>query len=198
MRKLVTAGVAALTVVGGMAAGAAVGSPDVASAQEETAPAVEASPADAGRESLAEVLGNLVEDGTLTQTQADAVEEAIRTRVGPRSPRFRHAAHHGIEAAAGAIGIGPGDLVEQLRAGQTMAQVAQANGVDEQHVVDALVAEANEHIDRALESDRIDEERAAELRERAVERAESIVAGDYPEREGAGRFGPRAERRPGG
>ncbi|MEA3020984.1 MAG: hypothetical protein QOI47_2508 [Actinomycetota bacterium] len=47
-----------------------------------------------------------------------------------------------MQAAATAIGISVADLRAALRSGQTIAQVAQAHGVDVNTVVDAMVAEA--------------------------------------------------------
>jgi len=97
----------------------------------------------------------------------------------------------GFDAAAEAIGIEPSALLEALRDGQTMAEVAEANGVAVADVVAAMVAEANEHLAEAVADGRITQEqadeRAATLEERITER----VNGEFEPRGPGGRFGHR-------
>lgn len=74
--------------------------------------------------------------------QQQAPDDQNQDRQGPRR------GHHGpkLEAAAQAIGIEVDALREALRNGQTVAQVAQANNVSVDTVVDAMVQDAREHI----------------------------------------------------
>lgn len=51
-----------------------------------------------------------------------------------------------LEIVADTIGIDVSDLWQELRSGSTIADVAEANGVDPQTVIDALVADAEQHI----------------------------------------------------
>jgi hypothetical protein len=81
-------------------------------------------------------LAGLVADGTLTQEQADAVRDAAREHRGDRREHRRAV----VAAAAEAIGIPPEDLVARVRAGETIAEVAEAEGVDPQTVRDAIAA----------------------------------------------------------
>jgi chorismate mutase len=60
-----------------------------------------------------------------------------------------------IRTAAEAIGIDADELRTALRDGQTIAQVAEANGVDPQDVVDALVAQATERITKVVNGDTV-------------------------------------------
>lgn len=53
-----------------------------------------------------------------------------------------------LEAAAGALGIDAADLMSQLRDGSTIAEVATAQGVDVNTVIDAMVAQVLENSDR--------------------------------------------------
>lgn len=81
-----------------------------------------------------------------------------------------------LEAAAEAIGISVDDLKSALKEGKTIAEVAEANGVDRQTVIDALVAAGNEQLD--------------ELRATLPERMAELVDRTLPERgEGHGRRG---------
>ena len=201
MRTPVAAGLATLAVVGGVAIGATVGTPELATAQQDTTESTESTQStepstEADRPEhvgLDEVLADLVEDGTLTQEQADAVEEAITSRMGPGFGRFGHG-HRGfgvgLDAAAEAIGIESDALRSALMDGQTLAEVAEANGVERQAVVDALIAEAETRIDQALDDGSIDEDQATELRERAATKAEEAVDGTLPQRGFGHRHGP--------
>jgi hypothetical protein len=88
----------------------------------------------------------------------------------------------GLDAAAEAIGIESEELRTALRDGSTIAEVAESHDVDVQTVIDALVADAEAAIDQAVENGRIDEDRAAVIKENLPDRIEAMVNGE-------GRFG---------
>jgi hypothetical protein len=91
----------------------------------------------------------------------------------------RHLAHRGerLATAAEALGISEDELRAALEDGQSIAQVAEAQGVDVQVVIDALVAAATERL----------EELEASLPERMTELVNKEGWGDH---EGPGRRGP--------
>lgn len=181
MRKqLVTVGLAATLVAGGAGALALVG-PGVSFAQETTqeAPAADVSPEPGAR--LAEALQPLLDDGTLTQDQVDAVVDTLRDAMprGGHGPGMRGGP--GLDAAAEVLGTTVDDLRSALRDGQSLADVAAANGVDVQAVVDALVAEAQAHLgEKVAEGDLTQEEADARLAE-ITERITAMVNGERPE-----------------
>jgi hypothetical protein len=125
------------------------------------------------------VLDDLVEDGTLTQDQADAVADALQEARPDRLPGF--GPWHGVgpfggpilDEVADAIGIEVDELRDALRDGQTIAEVAESEDVDPQTVIDAIVAAARERLDEAVADERIDQEDAdehlADLTERITE-----------------------------
>jgi hypothetical protein len=132
-----------------------------------------------GGSHLRESLQALVDDGTLTSEQADAVAEhlvASRPDHGGLGGGRGHHRGPGFdgEVVAGIIGIDPEALHEQLRAGSSLAEIAEANGVDPQAVIDALVTEATEHLALAVENGRLTQaeadERLADLTERITDR----------------------------
>ena len=96
-------------------------------------------------------------------------------RGGHRGPR-----RIALDTAAEAIGISAADLRTALQDGSTIAEVATANGVEVQTVVDALVAEATARIDAAVEDGRLDEERAAEIKAELPDRITARVNGEDP------------------
>ena len=105
-----------------------------------------------------------VQQGTLTQEQADAIKPRLQTGdVGPLfgGRGFGRGSHGGLrdvagvkqamlDAAASTLGITTAELNTQLRSGQTIAQLAQAHNTTEQAVVDAALAAAKSRLDAAV------------------------------------------------
>jgi len=90
-------------------------------------------------------LQTLVDDGTLTSSQLDAVVaalEAARPMGGGHDARGEKRQER-LTTAAEAIGITAEELKTAIEGGQTIAQVAEANGKSVQSVIDALVAQAS-------------------------------------------------------
>ena len=96
-------------------------------------------------------LQTLVDDNTLTSSQLDAVVtalEAARPMGGGQEGGQNHGGARGekrqerLTTAAEAIGITAEELKTAIEGGQTIAQVAEANGKTVQSVIDALVAQA--------------------------------------------------------
>ena len=96
-------------------------------------------------------LQTLVDGGTLTSSQLDAVAaalEAARPMGGGHEGRG-HGGDRGekrqemLTTAADAIGITADELKTAIEGGQTIAQIAEANGKSVQSVIDALVAQAS-------------------------------------------------------
>jgi hypothetical protein len=67
------------------------------------------------------------------------------TEVPPGRPLLAHRGER-LTAAADALGVTEEELRAALEAGRSIAQVAEAEGVDVQVVVDALVADATERL----------------------------------------------------
>jgi hypothetical protein len=111
------------------------------------------------------------QDDTTSTTTADTSDSARRHRHHPRL--------HALQAAAEALGMTPAELKTELEAGKSIADVADEKGVDQQVVVDAIVADGTERLEQAIE----------ELPTRA---AEVVEREGLPERPKDGRgHGPR-------
>lgn len=182
MRKSIAAAGITASLLAGSFVGAAVFPSGIGFAQEaETeAPAVEARPEPGAW--VRDTLAQLVTDGTLTQEQADAVFAALEAN-RPERPAGHHG-HRGarFETVAEIIGIEVDALAEALRDGSTLAEVAEANGVSTQALVDALVAEAQDHLSQAVADGKLTQEQADEISETLVERITARVNGERPER----------------
>ncbi|HVE46205.1 MAG TPA: hypothetical protein VNA57_05620 [Acidimicrobiales bacterium] len=106
------------------------------------------------------------------------------------------AAHKGLAAVAGTIGISEADLMTALRSGQSIADVARSKNVDVQKVVDALVAEARKHMAEKVAAGGLTQAQADQRLATLTERISAFVnkAGLR-----AGRHhGPGKGRHPGG
>ena len=128
-------------------------------------------------ERLRDTLQPLVDDGTIDAAQADAVtEHLVENRPERARPGRRGLDGHGRNNAvvADLLGIDRSTLRAELEAGNSIADIAEANGIDVQTVVDALIVDAESHIDLAI-AHGLDEERAAERLERVTERIEEGV-----------------------
>lgn len=169
----------AASTLGGVAAGAAFFTPAIAGAQDDVVEAEQAAPERGER--ISEALQVLVDDGTLTEAQRDAVVETLqnarpdrgefRERLGQRGPR-------GAGEIAEILGLEGSEMREALRNGSSIAELAEAQGIDSADVVDAIVARAGERLDTAVENGRIDDTQAAEMLTQAAERAEDLVNGE--------------------
>ncbi|MCB0961820.1 MAG: hypothetical protein KDA98_00690, partial [Acidimicrobiales bacterium] len=74
------------------------------------------------------------------------------------------------------------ELRDQLGPDTTLADVAAAQGVDVQTVIDAMVADAQEHLATAVEEGRLTQEEADAKAADLVERITSLVNDGPPER----------------
>ncbi len=78
--------------------------------------------------------------------------------------RFRKEA---VQLAAKTIGIPPADLVKELKAGKSVADVATEHNVQPQTVIDALVQAADQKIEAAKTAGKITAEQASKLEAKA-------------------------------
>jgi urease gamma subunit len=200
-RRLIAPVVVAAAVAGGGLAGAVLGVPGLATAQESTTTESQQDDGEDFRElrrgpgiglgAAADALGMEVDElhealhngqtiaevaadqGVEVNTVIDAMVDAIVEETGrdagdvrehvttivnegrPEKPAFgpggarhfhRHFGGPGLDAAAEALGIERDELVDELRDGKTIADVAEEQGVDVDTVIDAMVDEARDRI----------------------------------------------------
>lgn len=129
---------------------------------------------------LEEKLAEAVENGRITQERADelianATEKLDTLMNTVPDPGDRPVRPTPLLNIADFLGIEREVLIESLRDGMTLAEIAAANGSSGEALIEHLLAEANEHIAAALADGKIDEERADELRTRAEERITEMV-----------------------
>jgi hypothetical protein len=185
-------GIAAVSLAG-LAAGAGAGfvltsgtNTSAAQSSPTTSPGTTTAPSDTDTDrtsKLQEVLAPLVKNGTITQSQADAVIKALeQARTDHGDGRFpgRFRGGFGLDAAATAIGISTNDLLNALRSGQTIAAVAKAHGVDPAKVIDAMVADLTKREQDAVTNGRQTQAKADADIAAAKDRITAIVNGQRP------------------
>lgn len=193
MRRIIASVIAAgMLALGGLAA-ASLGGTTLVSAQ--TAPdggsgGATTEHADGRRplHVLDAVLDELVEQGVITPEQADTIRERVaeklRERRHDRHDRpFRFVAN-ALQVSADTIGISVEDLTAALREGSSVADVAEANGVDPATVVEAIVDAGTEAVNRAVADGRLTQEQADRILEALPERAERFVHATRHDRPG--------------
>ncbi len=120
---------------------------------------------------IKDALSGLVEDGSISQEQADEVA----TTLGDSGfgGHWGHGGWHGLEAAAEALGMTEDELRTALQAeGATLAKVAEEKGVAVDTLVDALVTAQREGIAKAVESGMpqdVADKRLADVEQRVTE-----------------------------
>ena len=145
-------------------------------------------------------LKSLVDKGTITQAQADAVKTALQDQFknmkprGPGGPLVSGIKPANLDLAASTIGISRDDLITQLRDGKSIADVAKSKNVDPAKVIQALVDDANKKIDQAKTDGKITDAQATNLKGQLQQRITDMVNNAHP---GAG-FRPGFGHRRGG
>jgi hypothetical protein len=177
-RSIAAATVAASLAVGGLA-GATLGGPSLAGAVGGTATGAVGWVEDA--------LSGLVDDGTITQEQADAVETALED-ARPEG-RFGHRFGFGLGSSVVADTL---DMtVEELRAaledGTTIADLAEDRGVEVGTIVEAVVTELEERLAAHVADGDLTQEEADEMLANARERITAHLNGELPAFDGEGR-----------
>jgi hypothetical protein len=165
---------------------------------------------DATKAAAVDQVDQALEDGKITQEQADAMKERIEAGeapffLGPGMFGFRHGGPGGPEggfggpghhffgdklgSAAEYLGLGEEELHEQLRAGKSLADVAEAEGKSVDGLKQAILAGAKSGLDEAVANERLTREQADAIYERLQSSVDDIVNGTLRGFGGRG-FGP--------
>jgi len=176
-KKAIAAAALAATLAGG-AVGMLTASPGFAGAAEVTQTAT-------GAVSwMSKALSGLVTDGTITQNQADAVEQALdaaRPAHGGGDAMGHRSGPGGPGAApaeiAQALGLTEDALRTELAAGKTLAQVATEKGIDVQTLKDAIVDGMRQHLAEEVAAGEHTQAEADQKLADAAARADAIVNG---------------------
>ncbi len=152
---------------------------------------------------MEEKLAEAVANGRVAQTKADEIlaatpakiDELLASTPGEHRPgHVGKASRFALSTVAEVLGVEPAALIEQIKAGETIAGIA---GDQTQAVIDALVAEASAKVDEAVAAGKLDAERAEALKTELPARAEQFVNTEHPGRATMDRLRDRVGERPG-
>ncbi len=136
------------------------------------------------------VVDQLLADEKLSAEAAERMKNAIESFEGDGcrilggwmhrlgGHEFRADARHGLlDAAATALDIDPSALIEALRSGDSLEDIAAAQGVAYSDVTQAILAAVTEELAAAVESGRISQERADAM---IAKLTEALESGEWP------------------
>ena len=140
-------------------------------------------------------LAAAVTAGTITQAQADAAQTELVQRVTAQVNNTFDGGHRGFgpggpgggphetvsdaSVAANAIGISESAVTAALAKGQTLAQIATANGATAQKVIDALVADGKTELAAQVKAGTVTQAQADAITPELTQRATGQVNGTF-------------------
>jgi hypothetical protein len=170
-------------------------------APDATAPAAPNAPdhPDATKK-LQAILQPLIDDGTITQAQADKIVAALEA-AGPFGKGGPFGGRHiligpkqfGLDVIANALGITADDVRTALRNGQSIADLAASKGKTAQDVIDAIVAEVTTKINERVTAGDLTQAQADKILADVKTMATDFVnntPGNFPFFGGKGKGGP--------
>lgn len=127
-----------------------------------------------------ERLQSKVDEGVITQERADEIRARMADRAAQRETRQADRAER-AEELADTLGTTADELKAELRAGTSLAEVAQGAGVDIDTLIDQIEEQATDRINQAVADGRIDQARADEKLETLRDDITARVNGERPE-----------------
>jgi membrane peptidoglycan carboxypeptidase len=125
-----------------------------------------------GEKRMSSILSGLVSNGTITQSQADAIVKASEG-VKAASKAVRDANRTALDSViTSTLGISLDTVVSRLKAGETLSTIA---GDKKSALITALVAEINKQIDTALAAGKITANQATAQKGKSVQRVTNMV-----------------------
>jgi transposase-like protein len=143
----------------------------------------------AGKQNLDELQksGKLSADRVqkLQQRLPTAAERLVNHKgLAGKHPRVRRAVRSGVEVAADTIHIDRNALVQELRSGKSIADVAREHNVDPKTVIDAIVNAGKQKLDELQKSGKLSADRVQKLEQRLPTAAERLVNHKFGQRDG--------------
>jgi polyhydroxyalkanoate synthesis regulator phasin len=147
------------------------------------------------KDAAKETIDELVAQGELDPDKAENLKARIDEgdglfpfgRFGPKfGGWFAHPriAFGVLDSAADAIGITRGELMDELRDGKSLAQVAQEHNVSVDDLKNAMLQDAKAKLDEAVANGDLTQERADSIYAKFQERIDDLVNRTWPDRIG--------------
>ena len=130
-----------------------------------------------------DLVDRAVADGRITEEEAAEIRERIASGEFPFF--FGHHQFHGgpglclgryaVGEVAEFLGIEPKDVLDGLQNGQSLAQIAEANGKTRDELKNYLLEELTDKVNQAVENGRVTHERADEILANAPDRIDQQI-----------------------
>lgn len=139
---------------------------------------------------MKDALKTLVDDGTITQAQADSIiakfndaaESFKNGRGGHNGQGMKPGrgmgfgeSFKGMKEAYEALNMSPAELGQEILSGKTLADIARAKGVDPQVLIDAATAPIKEHLDRSVADGKMTQAEADEHLAKATQSITEMI-----------------------
>lgn len=143
-----------------------------------------------------EQLDQLVQEGLITEEQADVLRERIQNAETPWFGVPRGFGRHGVvprlcglggEELATFLGIDVATLRSELRSGKSLAQIAEEHGKTREELKTFLTEQLRTKLDQAVADGRLTEEEADAKLQRFTERLDSLIDATFPPKPFGGR-----------
>ena len=139
------------------------------------------SPLDTPKDRIKTTLDALVNNKTITQAQEDSILKALNDAAPPKparpaAPTIKAFIGDLTRAAHAYLGLSEKDLAVQLRAGKSIADIADGiHGKSSAELVALLTKTANDRVDRAVAAKALNAEQAAALKTRITTEISTFV-----------------------
>ena len=209
----ILAGTAAALAIGG--GGAAIAATQAGSPNEESQAVIDDAAQQLGvapsklSDALKKALENRVDAavaaGALTRAEGDRLKQAIESGNVPLVgfSFFRHGDFDGprdvgaLHAAATFLGLSDSELRSRLDSGKTLAQIAKDEGKSVDDLIQALLSDAKQHLDRAVSAGRLTQAQEQSILSDLKDRITALVNGERPQFRGFRPFGDDDSHLPG-
>lgn len=148
-----------------------------------------------------EIVDELLADGKIDENRAAELRDRIES--GDGGLFFPGRGHHrpfrdgfGLGVIAETIGVTPQVIFEGWQNGQSLAQIAEANGSSGAAVADALMAQVEEHLAQAVADDKLTQAEADEKLADAATRIDELINHEGPPEGPKGFPGPARDFAP--
>jgi len=152
------------------------------------------------KQTALDIVDEKVADGTLTEEQGADIRARIESGEGYLFGPFGRGFHHGVGVGIGIgaklddlaefLGVDIADIHDGLQNGQTLAEIAEANGKSADELSAFLLSNLEEKLNDAVANNRITQERADEILANAPDKIDELINHE-------GSFGPgRGPHRP--
>ncbi len=129
-------------------------------------------------EASTETLDEGVAEGLLTERQAERLQEGNFPFRGRPGHMPGHGPGHVMDAAAEALGMTQDELMEQLRDGASLAEVAEAQGMSVDDFKTALLDQVKAQLDELVAENDLTQDQADDIFQRIEENIDDIVSGE--------------------